>query len=344
VATTPIPFFAASLPMVARSILLEVAAEYREWMWRSRLTFIVPQIARPGINHLSPKEIYYLLTSNLRDVLERFARGEISLDEAAREANLLSYREVGEMAKLDPRRVDRIGVPEAILAEGKSPSDLVDIVLSFLVASKAVLVTRVSPDQLAALREAPLPPGAELREEARAKAAVISRGWPPEPSGGKVGVLSAGTADIPVAEEARVTAELLGCDTAVEYDVGVAGIHRLFPSLEKMLDRDALVVAAGREGTLPAVVAGLTEAAVVGRPGSPGDGAGGATPRATTAGALCSSRPIRAWACRAARKAPAGRRRSSPGATSRRRSASTTARAQTPRSARWSAPTTCFCA
>lgn len=274
-ATTPIPFFAASLPMVARSILLEVAAEYREWMWRSRLTFIVPQIARPGINHLSPKEIYYLLTSNLRDVLERFARGEISLDEAAREANLLSYREVGEMAKLDPRRVDRIGVPEAILAEGKSPSDLVDIVLSFLVASKAVLVTRVSPDQLAALREAPLPPGAELREEARAKAAVISRGWPPEPSGGKVGVLSAGTADIPVAEEARVTAELLGCDTAVEYDVGVAGIHRLFPSLEKMLDRDALVVAAGREGTLPAVVAGLTEAPVVGLPVSTGYGAGG---------------------------------------------------------------------
>jgi len=215
------------------------------------------------------------LTRNQRAVLERFARGEISLDEAAREVNLLSYREVGEMAKLDPRRVDRIGVPEAILAEGKGPSDLVAIALSFLEASRAVLITRVSPDQLAALREAPLPAGAELRVEARAKAAVISKGWPPEPSGGKVGVLSAGTADIPVAEEARVTAEMMGCKTAVEYDVGVAGIHRLFPSLEKMHDMDALVVAAGREGTLPAVVAGLMEAPVVGLPVSTGYGAGG---------------------------------------------------------------------
>ena len=76
------------------------------------------------------------MTRNQRAVLERFARGEISLDEAAREVNLLSYREVGEMAKLDPRRVDRIGVPEAILAEGKGPSDLVAIALSFLEASR----------------------------------------------------------------------------------------------------------------------------------------------------------------------------------------------------------------
>jgi hypothetical protein len=244
-------------------------------MWRSRLIFITLQIERPRINHLSPKEKVHLLTRNQRAVLERFARGEISLDEAAREVNLLSYREVGEMAKLDPRRVDRIGVPEAILAEGKGPSDLVAIALSFLEASRAVLITRVSPDQLAALREAPLPAGAELREEARAKAAVISKGWPPEPSGGKVGILSAGTADIPVAEEARVTAEMMGCKTEVEYDVGVAGIHRLFPSLEKMRDMDALVVAAGREGTLPAVVAGLMEAPVVGLPVSTGYGAGG---------------------------------------------------------------------
>lgn len=215
------------------------------------------------------------MTSNLKDILERFARGEIPLDAAARQVNLISYREVGKMAKLDPSRIDRIGIPEAILAEGKSSSDLVEIALSFLVASKAILITRVSSEQLAALREVSLPEGACLRWEERAKAAVISRGIPPKYSGGKVGILSAGTADIPVAEEARVTAELMGCETVSEYDVGVAGIHRLFPSLEKMMNADALVVAAGREGTLPAVVAGLMDAPVVGLPVSTGYGAGG---------------------------------------------------------------------
>jgi NCAIR mutase (PurE)-related protein len=215
------------------------------------------------------------LTSKLKEILERFARQEISLDAAAKEVNLLSYREVGKMAKIDPSRIDRIGIPEAILAEGKSPSDLVEIALSFLEASREVLITRVSSEQLAALRDIPLPEGASLRWEERAKAAIVSRGVPPKSSGGKVGILSAGTADIPVAEEARLTAEIMGCDTVSEYDVGVAGIHRLFPSLEKMMDRDALVVAAGREGTLPAVVAGLMEVPVVGLPVSTGYGGKG---------------------------------------------------------------------
>jgi NCAIR mutase (PurE)-related protein len=90
-----------------------------------------------------------------------------------------------------------------------------------------------------------------------------------------VGILAAGTADIPAAEEARVVAEEMGCQVVSEYDVGVAGIHRLFPSLERMKDADALVVAAGREGTLPAVVAGLADAPVIGLPVSTGYGLGG---------------------------------------------------------------------
>ena len=151
------------------------------------------------------------MTSNLKEILERFARQEISLDAAAQEVNLLSYREVGKMAKLDPSRIDRIGIPEAILAEGKSPSDLVEIALSFLEASNAVLVTRLSSEQIAALREVSLPEEVSLRWEVRAKAAIVSRGLPPKSSGGKVGILTAGTADIPVAEEARVTAEMMGC-------------------------------------------------------------------------------------------------------------------------------------
>jgi NCAIR mutase (PurE)-related protein len=92
---------------------------------------------------------------------------------------------------------------------------------------------------------------------------------------GKVGILAAGTADMPAAEEARVVAEEMGCTVLFEYDVGVAGIHRLFPCLERMADVDAFVVAAGREGTLPAVVAGLVEAPVIGLPVSTGYGLGG---------------------------------------------------------------------
>jgi hypothetical protein len=215
------------------------------------------------------------VTSNLKEILERFARKEISLDAAAREANLLYYREVGRMAKLDPRRMDRIGIPEAILAEGKSASDLVEIALSFLEASDAILITRVSSEQLAALRECTLPEGTSIRWEERGRAVVITKEAHKKCFGGKVGILSAGTADVPVAEEARVTAEIMGCETVSEYDVGVAGIHRLFPSLERMMDSDALVVAAGREGTLPAVVASLVDTPVVGLPVSTGYGAGG---------------------------------------------------------------------
>lgn len=215
------------------------------------------------------------MTSNLRSVLERLSRGEISPEAAALEVNLHSYREVGRMAKIDPCRSERIGVPEAILAEGKSPQDLAEIALSFLEASGTVLITRVSDEQLAALRKAPFPHGAKLVWEERARAMVVSLEGRKRSSGGKVGILSAGTADLPVAEEARVTAEFMGCETVSEYDVGVAGIHRLFPSLERMMDRDALVVAAGREGTLPAVVAGLVEVPVVGLPVSTGYGAGG---------------------------------------------------------------------
>ena len=96
-------------------------------------------------------------------------------------------------------------------------------------------------------------------------------------TGGRVGILSAGTADIAVAEEAKVIAEEMGCSAAAVYDVGVAGIHRLFPELSKLVEGgvDALVVAAGREGTLPAIVAGLVDVPVIGVPVSTGYGAGG---------------------------------------------------------------------
>ncbi len=190
-----------------------------------------------------------------------------------RRINRQRFLAVGEVAKLDICRAERIGIPEAILAEGKDKTDLLAISLAHLQATGSVIITRISAEQLQLLQSAKLPEGCELGHNSRARTAVIrsakqqaKRGW--------VGILAAGTADIPVAEEARVVAEEMGCNVISEYDVGVAGIHRLFPCLERMADVDAYVVAAGREGTLPAVVAGLVEAPVIGLPVSTGYGLG----------------------------------------------------------------------
>lgn len=211
---------------------------------------------------------------NNREILERYGQGKISLEEALKLIRVRDYRTVGEMAKLDVCRASRIGIPEAILAEGKDKSDLLAISLAHLEETGSVIITRISPEQLVVLRAAKLPPKSVFEHNPRARTVVIRTGEKPA-EGGIVGILAAGTADIPAAEEARVVAEEMGCLVLSEYDVGVAGIHRLFPCLERMADVDAFVVAAGREGTLPTVVAGLVEAPVIGLPVSTGYGIGG---------------------------------------------------------------------
>lgn len=209
-----------------------------------------------------------------REILERYGRGELSLDEALKQIRIRDYRTVGEVAKLDICRTNRIGIPEAILAEGKDKSDLLAISLAHLEETGSVIITRVSSEQLVVLRSAKLPQRCVFEHNPRARTVVIRSADRPAPAG-MVGILAAGTADIPVAEEAKVVAEEMGCQVLSDYDVGVAGIHRLFPCLERMTDADAFVVAAGREGTLPAVVAGLVDAPVIGLPVSTGYGIGG---------------------------------------------------------------------
>jgi len=203
----------------------------------------------------------------------------MDLEEALRLIKRQSFLAVGDVAKLDICRADRIGIPEAILAEGKDKADLVAISLAHLRATGSVIITRISPQQLELLQSVKLPEGSMLEHNSKAGTVVIRSATPQAKRGLVgillVGILAAGTADMPVAEEARVVAEEMGCDVISEYDVGVAGIHRLFPCLERMADVDVFVVAAGREGTLPAVVAGLVEAPVIGLPVSTGYGLGG---------------------------------------------------------------------
>jgi len=227
-----------------------------------------------GINPLCSAVYFWAVQENLRELLESFGRGEVDLEEALCRIKGRSFLAVGDVAKLDICRAERIGIPEAILAEGKDKADLLAISLAHLQATGSVIITRVSAEQREVFQSAKLPEGCEMEHNIRARTVVI-RSAKPQAKMGFVGILAAGTADIPVAEEARVVAYEMGCNVLFEYDVGVAGIHRLFPCLERMADVDAYVVAAGREGTLPAVVAGLVKAPVIGLPVSTGYGLGG---------------------------------------------------------------------
>jgi hypothetical protein len=215
------------------------------------------------------------MQDRLRSLLESFSKGEMEVEEAIRQIRGQCYLPVGDVAKLDITRRDRVGIPEAILAEGKEGSDLLEIALAHLQATGSVIITRVSQEQLDLLRGARLPEDSSFEHNPKARTVVMRRGLAEEKKG-LVGILAAGTADIPAAEEARVVASEMGCTVLFEYDVGVAGIHRLFPCLQRMAEADAIVVAAGREGTLPAVVAGLVESPVIGLPVSTGYGMGGA--------------------------------------------------------------------
>ena len=151
------------------------------------------------------------MQDKLRALLERFSRGELDTEEALRQIKNHSYLPVGNVAKLDICRADRVGIPEAILAEGKDKKDLMEISLAHLHATGSVIITRISPEQLELLRSAKLPEGSTLEHNPVART-VVMRTAPAREKKGLVGILAAGTADMPAAEEARVVAEEMGCN------------------------------------------------------------------------------------------------------------------------------------
>lgn len=205
----------------------------------------------------------------VRETLEKLVKGELDLAEAERALRMHALEDV-EGSVLDIGRDLRTGVPEAVLGRGKDVESFVEAAVSMAESRGRCLATRVSEEQLEALRME-----AEGVEWHPAAGAAVIDEDPPSVEG-LVGILTGGTSDGPAAEEARVTAEFMGCETLESYDVGVAGIHRLLPPLKEMLGEvDVLVVAAGREGALPSVVAGLADVPVIGLPTSNGYGFGG---------------------------------------------------------------------
>ncbi len=206
--------------------------------------------------------------SRIRDLLDAVRDGRVSTDEAMRDLRELPFRALG-FANADTHRHMRTGFPEVVLGEGKTAEQVAAILVELGRGGSTVLATRVSPETGAHVAAAV--PGARYLPVPRA---LVLGPVPPADKGrGTIGVVSAGTADIPVAEEAALTAELGGNRVERVFDVGVAGLHRLLPHRTTLEAAEVLVVVAGMEGALPSVVAGLFARPVIAVPTSVGYGA-----------------------------------------------------------------------
>ncbi|HYW00131.1 MAG TPA: nickel pincer cofactor biosynthesis protein LarB [Candidatus Acidoferrum sp.] len=213
----------------------------------------------------------------MREILEKLARGTISVDEAEKELKFDIVEKVTSIARLDVARELRRGVPEIVFGEGKSVEDLLAISERMLDKNGRVILTRVDNVQLASL-EARFDGKGNIRKFPHSKSVVIKRAdFELRQTGGRVGILTAGTVDLAVAEDAEMIANEMGCSTFLEADAGVAGIHRLIEPLRDLIknDVDSLIVVAGREGALPTVVAGLVDIPLIAVPASSGYGYGG---------------------------------------------------------------------
>ena len=207
-------------------------------------------------------------------ILNRFKEGELNSEETAAEILSSGLEHLG-FATLDTDRVKRTGIPEVIYAEGKTPEQVSEIAARLHGKGIPVMATRADREIFDAIREKV--PGATYYEKARI---VLYRADQPVPGDGYIAVVSAGTSDMPVSEEAAVTAEFLGNRVERIYDVGVAGIHRLFHRIDLIRGAGAIIVVAGMEGALASVIGGLVDKPVVAVPTSAGYGAnfGGVTP------------------------------------------------------------------
>lgn len=182
-----------------------------------------------------------------------------------------------QFANLDPGRAARSGVPEVVLAEHKTPEQTITIVRRILDHAGRVLISRVPPATRMVLQTT-FADTVEWTVYSEGRTLTLNKpGITPPQRGGRVGVLTAGTSDLPVADEAIALCVEMGCDIWSAGDVGVASLHRLFDPLRVMLDAsvDVIIVAAGMDGALPSVVAGLVDVPVIGLPTSVGYGFGG---------------------------------------------------------------------
>ncbi len=217
-------------------------------------------------------------TDPLRQLLEALAQGRISVEAAQRQLQHQTYEPIGEFARIDHQRHQRTGFPEVVWGPGKTPEQIAEILCRMRPHYPCVMATRITPEVFAAVRS-------RLGGLHYFEVAQICSTAPilPPRYVGQVGLVCAGTADLPVAEEAAITLELSGFAVERFWDVGVAGIHRLLSVRDRLDHMHILIVVAGMEGALPSVVAGLVKAPVIAVPTSIGYGAnlGGIAPLLT---------------------------------------------------------------
>ncbi len=213
----------------------------------------------------------------MKDILERLVRGEIAVEEAENLLKADAILEFDDVAKFDIKRNNRTGFPEAIFAESKDYDDLILIIKRYLENSDDdLIITKLSLERYENILNDLGNDSFIFDYNRRAKILVIRKQIAKKVPVAKIGIITAGTSDINIAEEARVIVEEGGCEAITSYDIGVAGIHRLFPQIAHMVKEGvrAFIVCAGMEGALPSVVAGLVDVPVIGVPTSIGYGVG----------------------------------------------------------------------
>jgi len=203
----------------------------------------------------------------IRNLLQNVAQGKQPVEAALEALRDLPYEDLG-FARLDHHRALRTGVPEVVFGQGKTPAQVVGIVDRFVAKSGRAIVTRITPEAVKLVMTSH--PAAQYHEAAR----MLTVGeFPAHESEAFIAVVSGGTSDMPIAEEAALTAELLGTRVERVFDAGVAGIHRLLDRLDLLRRAEAIVAVAGMEGALATVVGGLVSCPVIGVPTSVGYGA-----------------------------------------------------------------------
>lgn len=216
---------------------------------------------------------------NLTDILTRLSKGETTVKNALREISMFSVETIEEnLAKIDTGRDIRKRTPEVILSEGKNPKDVIRIAITTLAKKDVVLISRIQEHHFSEISSALKRKRLKIEAGRRSSTMLVTKNFSfqANDSKSKIGILAAGTADIGIAEEARLIAKAMGCSSLLSYDVGIAGIHRLFPMLKEMIlqDVDAIIVIAGMEGALPSVVSSIVDIPVIAVPTSTGYGFG----------------------------------------------------------------------
>ncbi|NJN49278.1 MAG: nickel pincer cofactor biosynthesis protein LarB [Alkalinema sp. RL_2_19] len=206
---------------------------------------------------------------SLQNLLQAVAQGQLSPEAALQDLKHLSFETIDDFARIDHHRALRTGFPEVIWGQDKPPEQIAQIMTAMHDRGQMAMATRVDAGKAAWIQQM-LP---QSRYYDRARICVMGQSQNQPPRIGTIGILTAGTADLPVAEEAAVTAELCGFTIQRLWDVGVAGIHRLLANRHVIDQADVLIVVAGMEGALPSVVGGLADCPIIAVPTSIGYGA-----------------------------------------------------------------------